>query len=272
MVKIPKIVLNRFGQSISKFQKVLQTAKDRDVNEADTVVIVSDILCEVLGYDKYIEVTSEFAIRGTYCDIAIKINNKVQYLIEVKAIGLNLKENHLRQAVQYAVNQGVQWIMLTNGIFWEVYKIRFEKPINFDLVCSINFMELNARDKETQDRLFIICREGLIKAAREEYFEKIQSVNKYTIGALLQSETMIKILKRELKKMSPGVNLQNDDITEVLISETLKREVVQGEEAENAKKEVMKFYRKLSRMKSKKAKTGLEKDPSSMNTMEDLSK
>lgn len=36
----------------------------RDVNESDTCVIISDFLADVLGYDKYGEVTTEFAIRS----------------------------------------------------------------------------------------------------------------------------------------------------------------------------------------------------------------
>ncbi|GAI67220.1 unnamed protein product, partial [marine sediment metagenome] len=96
MANIPKKVVERLSKTVSKFQRVLKIAKDRDVNEADTVSIVVDILSEVFGFDKYIEITSEYAIRSTYCDLAIKINGKIQYLIEVKAIGLDLKEHHLR--------------------------------------------------------------------------------------------------------------------------------------------------------------------------------
>jgi len=42
------------------------------VSEADTITLVKDLLSEVLGYDKYAELTSEHSIRGTYCDLAIK--------------------------------------------------------------------------------------------------------------------------------------------------------------------------------------------------------
>ncbi len=38
----------------------------------------------------------EFAIRGTFCDLAIKMDGKVEFLIEAKAIGRELKDNHLR--------------------------------------------------------------------------------------------------------------------------------------------------------------------------------
>ena len=65
MAKIAKKVNERFVKTVLKFQKVLQIAKDRDVNESDTVSILTDILSEVFGYDKYLEITREFAIRNT---------------------------------------------------------------------------------------------------------------------------------------------------------------------------------------------------------------
>jgi len=126
---LPKKALDRLAAGLKRFHPVLQAAKARDVNESDTVVIVTDVLQEVFGYDKYSEITSEHKIRGTYCDLAIKIENSPTLLIEVKAIGLELKDNHVRQVVDYAANQGVDWVALTNGIKWHVYKIGFGKPI-----------------------------------------------------------------------------------------------------------------------------------------------
>jgi hypothetical protein len=101
---MPKRVSERLVRTMGKFKQVLQIAKDRDVNEADTVSIIKDMLAEVFGYDKYLDVTSEFAVRATFCDLAIKIENKVEFLIEAKAIGLELKDGHLRQAIDYGAN------------------------------------------------------------------------------------------------------------------------------------------------------------------------
>ena len=58
MVAIPKKALARYQKSVSKFQRVLKVARDRDVNEADTVSIIQDMLAEVFGFDKYMEITS----------------------------------------------------------------------------------------------------------------------------------------------------------------------------------------------------------------------
>jgi len=115
-VAITKRVADRVSSSLKAFQAVLEQQRDRDVSEADTVTIVKDILSDVFGYDKYAELTSEHSIRGTYCDLAIKIDGKLAFLIEVKAIGHELKEGHVKQVVDYAANQGCEWVVLTNGI------------------------------------------------------------------------------------------------------------------------------------------------------------
>src|SRR5262245_41150840 len=110
MAPVPARVADRIRSALKKYQPILAAAKQRDVNESDTVVIVTDVLQEVFGYDKYAEITSEHAIRCTYCDLAIKIDSKLSLLIEVKAIGLDLKDNHIKQAVDYAANQGCDWV------------------------------------------------------------------------------------------------------------------------------------------------------------------
>jgi len=243
----PKRVSDRLVRSVAKFQDVLKIAKDRDVNESDTVSIIKDMLAEVFGYDKYLEITSESAVRGTRCDLAIKVDKKFEYLIEVKAIGLDLKPAHLKQAIDYGANKGVQWIILTNGMLWQVYKIRFEQPIDNDLVCSFNFADLGAKSEEDLERLFILCKEGLVKDAREEFCEKILIVNRFILGALILSEDVVAVLRRELRKFSDGVLVAPEEITKVLMSEVLKRDVLEGEDAAKAQARVRRFYGKAAK-------------------------
>ena len=82
---IPKKVADRVSAGLKRFKPVLESAKTRDVNESDTSMIVTDMLADVFGFDKYNDITREYAIRGTYCDLATKIDGKLQTLIEVKA-------------------------------------------------------------------------------------------------------------------------------------------------------------------------------------------
>lgn len=244
MAYIPKKVVERFVKTVPKFQKVLQIAKDRDVNESDTVAVLNDIFGDVFGYDKYLEVTSELAIRGTYCDLALRVEDKVQFLVEAKAIGIDLKETHMKQACDYGANHGVQWVVLTNSIEWRVYRIRFEQPINFDLVCTLDFLTLNPRNEKDQEQLFLLAKEGLGKNAREDFYERVQSVNRYVIGNLILAEPVLAVVRRELKKLADGMKIDVEEVEKIVKGEVLKREVVEGDEAEAAHARVSKFYRK----------------------------
>jgi hypothetical protein len=240
MASVPKRVSDRLSKETGKFQRILKSAKDRDINEADTVTIVTEMLESIFGYDKFMEITSEYAIRGTFCDLAIKTEGSVKYLIEVKAIGLDLREPHLRQVVGYGAQQGIQWVVLTNGIDWEIYRIKFEKPVSHDLLCSFDFLNLSPRKKEDQEILFLLCKEALAKAVIEEEYERIKSVNKFVISAILQSEPALNLIRRELRRVSPGLQVATDEIESILISDVIKRDAFEGSESEEAKARVKK--------------------------------
>lgn len=108
---IPARVADRPSNGIKRFQPVLTAAKSRDVNESVTSMIVTDMMADLFGYDKYSEVTRELCIRGTYYDLATRIDGKFQMIIEVKAIGLELKDAHAKQAVDYA-----------SGRYWPIHR------------------------------------------------------------------------------------------------------------------------------------------------------
>ncbi len=253
MPNVSKKVAERLVAGIKQFQPILQAAKSRDVNEADTVTIIKDMLASVFGYDKYTEVTSEYAIRGTYCDLATKIDGRLATLIEVKAIGIDLKDQHVKQAVDYAANQGVDWVLLTNGVIWKVYRIRFTKPIEQELVVDINFLDLNAKSEASIDLLFLWCKEGWAKSALGEYQTQKEALSRYMIGALVLSDAIVDVVRRELKKISPDVRIESEEIRAVLLNDVIKREVLEGERALDAKKKVAKVVNANAKARDAKA-------------------
>jgi len=237
MAKVPKKVADRFSRAVGAFQRVLADAKDRDVHESDTVTIVVDILSDVFGYDKYSDITSEQAIRGTFCDLAIKQDGSVKFLIEVKAVGLTLRENHLRQAVNYGANQGIPWVVLTNGLRWEVYRIKFEQPIAHEEVCAFDFLDLSPRRADAHETLYLLCKEGLGQSAMESFHEHVQVVNRFIVGALLASEPVLSVVRRELKRLAPDSRVTMEEVAQLLPA-VLKRDVLEGEAAAQAKRRV----------------------------------
>lgn len=256
MAQVPKRVAERLVAGIKRYQPILAAARSRDVGESDTVTIVKDMLADVFGYDKYADVTSEYAIRGTYCDLAIKLDGQLETLIEVKAIGLDLKDSHVKQAVDYAANQGVDWVLLTNGIVWRVYHIVFAKPIDQELLLEIDFCALSTRSQDDLERLFLWCKEGWQRSVLGEYRTQRQALSRFYVGAMVQSDVVVDVIRRELRRLSPDVKIESDQIRDVLINEVLKREVSEGDKALEAKKRIAKVASKALRAKKGGASAG----------------
>lgn len=243
---IPKRVADRIRSGLRTFRRILEDARSADRSEQDTVTIVTDMLAAIFGYDKYSELTGEYAIRGTYCDLAVKIEGKVKYLIEVKAVGKSLKENHIRQATDYAAKEGIEWVALTNGVEWQAYRMIFEQPVSFEQVFTMNLLEGGS---ELVEMIYMLSREGITKEALDEYHEHRQILNRYVVSALLLSEPILKAVRRELRKMAPRMKIDTDDVKDVVANEIMKRDVVEGEEIKDAKRKVTRAHR---RSKSKR--------------------
>ena len=249
MSNIPKKVAERISTSLKKFQPILTDAKSRDVNESDTVIIVTDMLSEIFGYDKYSEITSEYAIRSTYCDLAIKMDGKPQLMIEVKAIGLELKDNYVKQAVDYAANEGIDFVILTNGVLWKAFNVSFTKPIDKELIFEIDFLTLSSKKKDDIEKLFLVSKEGWVKSSLYEFHSQKQVLSRFYLGNLILSKPVIEMLRRELRKLSPDIKISAEQVREVVIDEVLKREVVEGEKAEEAKRKISRVVNRTTKNK-----------------------
>lgn len=244
---VPKKAAQRIAAGVRKYREILRAARDRDVNESDTVVILADFLSEVLGFDKYSEVTTEFAVRGSFCDLAVKVGGKVEFLIEAKAIGVTLKERHLRQAIGYASQNGVVWVVLATGAVWNVYRMRFEKPVAYDLVFSVDLLDPSQRDGEIVERFFLLSREGISRSAIEEFQQERAALNPVLIAAVVLSDPVLRVLRRELKRISPKASVDGEQLAAVLRDEVLKRDVVEGEGARQAGGQVRRAAGRLMR-------------------------
>lgn len=253
MANIPQKVSERLAITIKKYQPILQEAKDKDKNEADTVTIISNMLHEVFGYDQYKEITREYAIKSTFCDLAIKVDDSVKFLIEVKAIGSKLNVSHINQATQYGANVGIEWVVLTNGIHWIFYKMNYGSKIMHQQISEIDFLSLKPKSTSDHDLLFILCKEGLKKAAIEEYHEYKKIVNKYYIGSIILSESIIDVICRELKKTSPGLKIDTTEIEYILKNDVLKRELVEDDQALEAMEQYKQVLKKAKKAMDKRA-------------------
>jgi hypothetical protein len=59
-----------------------------------------------------------------------------------------------------------------------------------------------------------------------------------SLAAVLMSEAILRLVRRQLRQMSTDARVELDQIKSVLLQEVLKRDVIEGEQAEDARKRV----------------------------------
>lgn len=242
-IRIPAKVQSRIIQQLKRYQSTVNDARKRDINEADTAHLAMDILADVFGYRKIEEITCEKAIKGTFADLAVKVGNAFRFLVEVKAINIELKEVHVTQVVNYAANLPADWVVLTNAARWQAYKVNFNKPIAGTLVLDVDLTACTPKDNEVFDLFGGLSREVFTPDSMSQMFRAKQAMSRYSIAQLLLSDPVVAMIRRELRKMAPGINPNIDDIPDVIEQQVIKRELIEADEAKAAAKAVRKLNR-----------------------------
>lgn len=258
MSKLPKKFVDRVASNLKKYQRITQAQQKADVAEADTVTLVKDILADIFGYDKYDELTSEHQIKSTFCDLAVKIGGKLRLLIEVKSAGSALADNHLRQVIDYGAHQGIHWVILTNAVDWRLIRIYVANQISHEEVCRIGLSEINPKNEDHLQQMFLFAKEGLTTDAMDAFHQQAQLFNKFTVSAILRSEPVITVVRREIRRLFPDIKVGNENVALLLENEVVKRDTIECEKAKEAISRIKKATSKLERAKAKAAKADVE--------------
>ena len=251
MSRLPKKFVDRVQARLKAFQTIANNQRERDVSEADTVTVVKDILADLFGYDKYVELTSEQQIRGTFCDLAVRLDGKIRFLIEVKSAGTDLNATHLRQAINYGANQGIEWVILTNAVEWRVHRLRFSQPIETEEVTSFRIADLSHRKEDDLVKLLLLAKEGQASDAMNAFHQNAQVLNRFVVAQSIVTEGVLNAIRKEMRRVFPDVKAETNTILDILTHEVLKRDVIEGDKVTEAKLRIKKAEQKLARAASK---------------------
>lgn len=90
-----------------------------------------------------------------------------------------------------------------------------------------------------------------------EYHNQKQALSRFFVGAMLQTEPILDVLRRELRRVSPDVKIEIEQLKAVVADEVIKREVLEGEKAEEARKKIARSAGKaLKQASARKATSG----------------
>lgn len=235
----------RVARGIRKYKSVAQKARANGAKESDTRMIVSAMVSDALGWDAFDNLTGEFRIKGSFADFVIRNNGKHFAIIEVKAVTSRLNENHLYQAVSYAASEGVEWVILTNGAEWKLYRVLFTKPVAHEPVFEVSLLDEEMKPKDKADLLYLLTPEAQRKDELEAYYQRQRAICGDNVAKLLLSESVLNKLRAEIKNDS-GYRIALDELAQILVSEVIRPDC-QGEHVDKQLKRVKKAARSTVR-------------------------
>ena len=243
MAKITKKVRERLRAELRRFKPLLKAARERDASRADTATLALDLLSDLFGFDRYTEVTSELDNREAVYDFAIRSGDSAALLVRVSPIGTAPDDRYLLATAQHALLHGVEWIILTNGIGWQVHHVedtgdtRPETPI----VLAFDLSHMQPGRDAHLETLFLLTREGHRSAGLDHFRLRLEVTNRHYLGAMMLSDPVVATVRRELRKLNPDLDITPLEVRENLANSVLRPDVAASRETAA----VLEFLQKL---------------------------
>lgn len=193
---------SRISTGLKRLSKPTLMLREKDAAEADTRHLVTDFLVEVLGFDKYENLTAEFNVKGDWADYGIRIEKQLVAFVEVKRITQKLSVTHLRQVESYALKEGVQWAILTNAQVWQVYYVQPIKgqQSEVSLIFEVDTLDEAVRPAQKTDLLFLLSREALTRGLLDDFRSAQNAVSPKTLRPILLSDDVLSAVRKEVRR------------------------------------------------------------------------
>lgn len=212
----------RMRAAIKKFSKPLADLVARDANEGDTRLLVTDMLCEGFGFDKYAELTTEYRVKGEFADYGIRLDKDLIAFLEVKRVATKLAAKHLRQVETYAVNEGVEWVILTSGVVWQVYHITGGLPIVVDLALEVDLFGDDTLAQRA-NQLYYLTKESLKRRQIDALWQAKRATSPKSLAKVLCSDNVVTAIRKELRRTT-GQSVTDEKIVRLLDETVLRPE------------------------------------------------
>ncbi len=208
-------------KQVQELRSKLQNYKRRylkkefaSLDESATRIMTNSFLTTILGYEELVEIKTEYRIRSEYADYVVQLKRKKHFVVEVKSIGLDLSDKHLRQSLSYAANEGIDWILLLNGREIQLYRVNFGKPVTTTLIFKIDLLDKDDF-KRCPELLWNLSKKAVERGELEEFWKRTNALNHENLAKLLYSEEIVKRLRNDLKEQT-GIYFQIEDVAESL--------------------------------------------------------
>jgi predicted type IV restriction endonuclease len=215
---------DRVRAAVRRCAKPLTDLIARDANEGDTRLLVTDFLCDGLGYDKFEDLTTEYQVRGEFADYGVRIAKQLVAFIEVKRCTTKLGAKHLRQVEMYAVNEGVEWMILTNGQVWQVWHLTAGLPVVLDLALEVDLLGEGGPTQKA-DTLFYLSKEAFRRHVIDELWKVKAATSAKSLASVITSDTVIEQVRKELRRQT-GHQIEVKELRELVLATVIRTDAL----------------------------------------------
>jgi predicted type IV restriction endonuclease len=186
-------------RAMKKFLPAFLSAQKENLNEADTVTRLIKFFEDVLGYDAINEISREAQMKNKFVDLTLRIDGVTKILVEAKRAGEILRDRHIEQAQSYASRNNYKWVVLTNGVVWNLYHLTFDEGIDYQKAFSVDLSDPAQLDR-CSELLGLLHRDSIRKGELEKYWERATCLSAASIGRALFTEVALAVIRREIRR------------------------------------------------------------------------
>lgn len=187
---------------------------EKGANETETRHGIEVILRDLLGYDLVADLRKEFAVRGLKADYIVDVKGKPAFVVEAKRIGVNLNQNHIYQATNYGTLTGIQWVVLTNGLVWQLYRVLHEGPYEYYRVFTIDLIDGLSDDEAKWFYLIskdCMCRKNFL----ESQWQKTLALSPQNLLSTILSDEVISKIRSTITRET-GYRATDGEVREAI--------------------------------------------------------
>lgn len=145
------------------------------------VFLVRDIFLEGMGYDISIsKCVFEQKKADTFADIVLKIDDKIEFIIETKSYGHEIKDSDIYQLAKYISKRGVEYGILTNGKDYLLINTNIKAETNIgndmlrhQIVFWFNIFDSKSKQYSHHDFFRFLSKEALFDTKITNYYRDI---------------------------------------------------------------------------------------------------
>ena len=138
-------------------------------------------------------------------------------------------------------------MLLTNGAVWQAHRLKFDKPISAELAFELDLLQSDAKPNVLIDKLFLISREAGGASAIDSFWHRREATSRYVIAQILLSAAGVGFVRSALRSHFRGLKIGDEEVSQLLCSEVIKREILEGDKAGQAERLIKRAARRRAK-------------------------